>query len=110
MGKATWLVAAIIAVLIQGTLLVDSLRPGDHRRVDFFQDWSSAREALAGRSAYPNLTDVAARLLGDTGQHDSLAPRFNPHPPVSVLLCLPLARLDYDVALLIWRIGTLALS
>src|SRR5262245_35710431 len=108
MRNLAWSLTAISAVLIQGPLLVTTLGTENRRRVDFFQDWSSAREVLDGRSAYPDLSGAAARLLGETKVSDSLAPRINPHPPVSVLLCLPLAALDYGKALWVWRLATVA--
>jgi alpha-1,2-mannosyltransferase len=109
MREVPWMMAALGAVLLQGPLLLSTLRPGWHGRVDFFQDWSSAREALSGRNAYPELSDAAVRLLGEAGQGDRLAPRVNPHPPFSVLLCLPMAMLDYGRALWVWRLATAAL-
>src|SRR5262245_20055443 len=104
MRKTAWPIAAIAAVLLQGALLISNLVPHDRRRVDFFQDWSSAREALRGRNIYPDLPGAAAGLLGAMKESDSLAPRINAHPPFTILLCLPLALLDYGKALWVWRL------
>jgi hypothetical protein len=73
------------------------------RPIDFFQEWSSAREFLEGRSIYPDLREAAPRLLGGPPDTSPGAPRINAHPPFSVVVGIPFARLDYTRAAQLWR-------
>ena len=76
---------------------------------DFFQDWSSARNVLAGRPAYLPLSDSVSRYFprveGRTPPTAHLL--WNAHPPTSVLAILPLALLDYPRAGTLWNVTSL---
>jgi hypothetical protein len=81
--------------------------------VDFFQDWASARYYWQGRPVYAPLHGAIGQYLGITP--DNLTAQsvrinyfLNAHPPTSVVLVLPLARLDYPEATLIWNLLSLA--
>jgi alpha-1,2-mannosyltransferase len=71
--------------------------------VDFFQEWSSGREVLAGRPAYPDLREATPRLLGVPPDSSEQPVLVNAHPPVAILLSLPFACLSYSTAVEIWR-------
>src|SRR5262249_15021906 len=99
---------AIAAVYLQGVETLYAVWP-PKTPVDFFQEWSSATEVLAGRPAYPDLNEAAPRLLG-TGLGDSPeAIQVNAHPPPAVLLGLPFALLSFPVATEVWRLLSLVL-
>jgi hypothetical protein len=72
--------------------------------VDFFQEWSSAREVLAGQPAYPKLREAVPRLLGTTLDLGPETVLVNAHPPVSILLGLPFAYFSYPAAVELWRL------
>jgi len=95
---------------------VASLRPDRTVGVDFFQDWASARNFFDGLPVYENHHLTVERYLGLTTRTDGAARveyEFNAHPPAAVFLALPLARLDYPDATLVWNLislGAFALS
>jgi alpha-1,2-mannosyltransferase len=114
-----WAAAAVAACVLFGPAFVASLRAmhlrlGPDGRLeaigpdwlDFIQEYSSARNALAGRPLYTPLGDTAGEYLGATGEWKGL--EYNAHPPTSVLLALPLAGLSYPDAFLAWDLLTLA--
>jgi hypothetical protein len=85
-----------------GPLYVEAMRPAPGRVNDFFQDWGSARNLLVNLPVYAHHATSIPRHLGipfdaTTGID------YNAHPPTSVLLALPLARLDFADAVLAWN-------
>ncbi len=77
-----------------------------HPAMDLFQDWAAARDHRDGRSIYGPLDESARRHAGEIGLPETGVPPFtlkvNAHPPGMVLLALPLARLDFLSAYLVW--------
>src|SRR5262249_31666048 len=76
---------------------------------DFFQEWASGRNWLAGDPVYTSQDLTVPRYLGLRPDLDD--PRriqFNGHPPSSVLLGLPLAALDFGTAFGLWSLVSLA--
>jgi hypothetical protein len=67
---------------------------------DFFQDYISARQLLAGEDIYPDLQPFRDTMF--PGVQDPID--VNAHPPPSVLLALPIALWPYGVASLIWEL------
>ena len=59
-----WAVLALIVAVTQGPSFVDSLRPEPTEGVDFFQEWSSARNHLEGHPVYDDLETAAGRYVG----------------------------------------------
>src|SRR5262249_26275436 len=106
---AWWALIALTATAWQGRGLLHDLRPADDAIVDFFQEWASARNFLTGEPIYEPLRASGLRYLGRTPTDQ---PHFmleiNAHPPSAVLLALPLAGLDYPVAVLVWNLISLA--
>jgi hypothetical protein len=78
------------------------MRPAPGRINDFFQDWASARNFWVNLPVYAHHATSVPHHLGipfdpTTGIY------YNAHPPTSVLLALPLARLDFPDAVLVWN-------
>ena len=106
-----WATLAFWVVVFRGPAFVEDLRLGDWAlRVcfpDFAQEWSSARNYMNGLPIYG---DLAAPMQRYTGGLLNLAHNFisiNAHPPAAVLLALPLARLDFETAFLVWNLASL---
>lgn len=78
---------------------------------DFFQDWASARNLTEGKPVYGNLRTAAGEYLGLdlAGKVVDGIVEVNGHPPTSIWWALPLARLDYRTAFLVWDLTSLAL-
>ena len=105
-----WLWAALAAMvcLSQGADFVSSLRPGPTEGVDFFQEWSSARNWLEGVPVYTDLEAAAKRYLGYTLRPGEEMPfTKNAHPPTSVLLAVPFALINYPDSTLLWNVSSL---
>jgi hypothetical protein len=76
---------------------------------DLVQDYLSARALIAGQSPYQDLVKMRA----DNGFPPTLPDPVpsNPHPPLGILLVLPIAWVKYDIAFEIWKLlNVLALS
>jgi Glycosyltransferase family 87 len=104
-----WLLVGLGGCLWLGPLCAEAMRPEPDRVNDFYQDWGSARNHLVGLPVYTHHATSIPRHLGVP--FDSVTSvAYNAHPPTSVLLALPLARLDYPDAVLVWNtISVLAL-
>jgi alpha-1,2-mannosyltransferase len=101
-------VPALLLVIFAGPFLED-LRPERTHPVDFFQEWGSVRNYLAGQPVYLPQRETYLREIGSAPPPYLLA--SNAHPPTSVLLALPLGWLDYPDAVLAWNLlGLLALA
>lgn len=110
LGPLPWLVLALAGALQFGPLLVAVAYPPRSHILDFFQDWSSARCYLAGRSIYTPLVESAHEFLGlEVDPVRSHLGRQSTHPPASVLLALPLAFLGYPEAFLVWNLLSLGM-
>jgi hypothetical protein len=83
-------------------LYVEAMRPAPGRTIDFFQDWGSARNLLVGLPIYTHHAVSMPRHLGISFD-PTTGIEYNAHPPTSVLLALPLARLDFGDAVLAWN-------
>ncbi len=102
-----WLVACAAVCLAFGPALVAHLHPGPQEVLDFFQEWASARNPAHGLPVYERQEETMFLYLGyKVGPHEFVITR-NAHPPSSVLLALPLSRLDYPDAFLVWSLLSL---
>jgi len=91
---------------VLGPRFVAAVRPPPDAFTDFSQEWLSARNYRAGLPVYANQTESLYRhtdLLRAPGE--GILP-WNAHPPASILLALPFARLDYADAHLAWNLAT----
>jgi hypothetical protein len=90
-----------------GSTWVVAMRPESDRVIDFYQDWGSARNYWSGRPIYtPHSISIPQYLRLASNPTPSI--EYNIHPPTSVLLVLPLGRLKYSDAVLVWNIISLA--
>ena len=104
---AIWLIVGLLGCFWLGPLWINVIRPTPGRVNDFFQDWGSARNHLVGLPVYTHHAISIPQHLGFS--FDSVTGvNYNAHPPTSVLLALPLARLSYPDAVLVWNVISLA--
>jgi hypothetical protein len=104
--RLLWAALAALACWLQLGPFVEQLRPRRDHPLDFFQEWASARNYLTGLPVYLSQRESFTRHLGYEPPADLLA--YNAHPPTSVLLAVPFARLDYPDAFLAWNLLSLA--
>jgi hypothetical protein len=102
-----WLIVAIWAWLWLGPIWIMALRPAPDQITDFYQDWGSARNYVLGLPVYTRHTISIPRHLGIPANRQQNI-EYNAHPPVAVLLTLPLAGLAYPDAVLAWNLLSLA--
>jgi hypothetical protein len=103
-----WGLLAVLVASFQLPVFLDSLRPDSHEGMDFFQEWSSAKNWQQGRPVYEDLDLAAERYLGRPripGEQWLFAK--NAHPPPAVLLALPFAWVGYPGAMLAWNLLSL---
>jgi hypothetical protein len=103
-----WAVLALLICSLQGPDFIRSLRPSRTIGVDLFQDWASARSLLNGLPVYSSHRETIERYLGYRAGEVSIDIDVNAHPPTSILLVVPFARLDYPAAVLAWNMASLA--
>ncbi len=101
-----WLLVGAVGWNGLGPIWLAALRPADGRVNDFYQDWGSARNYVVGMPVYSPHSRSIPRHLGLSANPNPTI-EYNAHPPSSVLLALPLARLAYPDAVLIWNSATL---
>lgn len=103
-----WAVAALFATFVFGPQFVKNFRPPDNAEeatlVDFIQEWLSAKNYEAGLPVYTNQAETLFRHTGMRPGRDEPMLRWNAHPPASVLLGLPFARLNYPDAQFAWNL------
>ena len=105
-----WATIAFWVVILRGPAFIEDLqaRPPGELVPDFFQEYASARGWLEGNVVYADYAGSVQGYLGiqldDRRSHVTV----NAHPPASVLLALPLAKLDFPKAFLAWNIVSLA--
>jgi hypothetical protein len=83
---------------------------------DFFQEWASGRNYLAGVPVYSPQKDVYVREFANLGfdppPRDATPPDMNPvnaHPPASIIIFLPLALTSYVTAFRLWSLASIAM-
>jgi alpha-1,2-mannosyltransferase len=84
------------------------MRPHAFPNPDFFQDWASARNHRFGLPVYSPHTATIPLYLGRPAAGVEREATYNAHPPPSVLMTLPLARLSFSDAMLAWNLVSLA--
>jgi Glycosyltransferase family 87 len=104
-SRLFWILAAALATVVYGRPFLDRFRTTT--LVDFVQEWASARNYLEGRPVYEPQEISLARHLDYRRQPDRVFLERNVHPPPSILLAIPLARLSYPDALLAWNVLSL---
>lgn len=110
-----WALITFVVVSLFGQSFVNRLKPspdpkkpGEFQIMDFYQEWSSARSLMTGRSIYAPLSETIGPYLGmvkapGTEWYWSI----NVHPPTSVLLGVPFQSINYVDAFLAWNLTSL---
>ena len=101
-----WLSIAVWGWVWLGPTWVGAMWPSSSRITDFYQDWGSARNHALGLPVYTHHAISIPRHLGIPADPADLI-TYNAHPPVAVLLILPLAQLEYKSAILVWNVISL---
>jgi hypothetical protein len=92
-----WLVLGLCSWLWLLPIWIAALRPAPDQIIDHYQDWGAARNYWTGLAIYtPHSVSIPHHLGLAANPVKSI--EYNAHPPTSVLLVLPLARLDYPMA------------
>lgn len=102
-GQITWTVLTLVFCFLWAERFVDRFRPERAEVIDFYQEWSSAKNLLTGRPVYAPIAETFEPYLGMRSD-GPLAWDINVHPPTSVLLAIPLAPLNYYDATLAWNL------
>ncbi len=104
-----WLTFCVWMLILRGPSFVGDFlaKPYEESIPDFFQEYASARNWFEGISVYtdhrlsvPHYLDVKLNVI-------SLVV-VNAHPPTSILLALPFAKLEFPWAFLAWNLVSLA--
>ncbi len=103
--KVFWALVGGPICLLWGLALVVRLSPPYRHLHDFVQEWTSARNFFVGQPIYLRLSESIPQHLGSNYQAHVID--VNAHPPASVLLTLPFAKLDYGSAYLAWNLLSL---
>ena len=105
-----WLVVGCLGWFWLGPVWLAAMRPGRDRVNDFYQDWASARNYWVGSPIYTSHAVSIPRYLG-LPSNTASSIQYNAHPPMVVFLILPLGRLEYGNAILVWNgMGLIALA
>ena len=111
-GARRWLWGglALVVGIVMAPVHLASLRPPAGLVIDFFQEWASARNYWEGQAVYTEQSRTIPLYLGKK-ELNSLerAIEVNAHPPPAILLALPLSRLPYRDAALVWNLVSLAM-
>ena len=101
-----WAAAAVLASIWFGPRFVEAFRPPEGRFMDFVQEWLSAKNYWAGTPVYADQTAALFRHTGYVPNRAEDMLPWNAHPPASVVLTLPLGKLGYREAHLVWNLMT----
>ncbi len=99
-----WFLFLIACGVLFGPAHLEASYATRERWGDFYQEWFSARNVLHGGRAYAPLPELARRYTDLPDEYAAKLLPWNAHPPVSVLLALPLGRLGFQDALTVWNL------
>jgi len=103
-----WTLITFVVVSLFARSFVDRLKPSKFEIMDFYQEWSSARSLMTGRSIYAPLSETIGPYLGMVKEPGTeWYWSINVHPPTSVLLGVPFQAIDYWNAFLAWNLTSL---
>jgi len=104
---AGWLLLGLWGWLELGPIWLGAMRPAPDRVNDFYQDWASARNYHERLPIYsPHAVSVPRYLGLKSNPVESI--EYNAHPPMAVLLALPLGKMPYPDATLVWNVVSVA--
>jgi hypothetical protein len=101
-----WLIVGFWSWCWLGPTWAAAMKPNQNQIIDFYQDWGSAHNYWSGLPIYSPHSISIPRYLGLPSNPEPSI-EYNIHPPTSVLLVLPLGRLDYSRAVLVWNVISL---
>jgi len=102
------LAAVAVALCCNGPSFVQAIIPPENAFFDFVQEWLSARNFWTGHPVYENQKVSFERHTGLPCSDTQMDYFWNAHPPVSVLIALPIGWItDYQVAHTVWSLLTL---
>ncbi len=103
---AFWIILGVWSWTRFGPTWVAAMRPPSSKVVDFYQEWGSARNYWCGLPVYtPHSTSIPRHLGLPSNPEPAI--EYNIHPPTSLLLALPLGKLNYPDAVLVWNVISL---
>jgi len=105
--KVFWGLVGVPLGFVFALGIVWLLNPASYRYRDLTQDWLSGRCYFDGQSIYTWHRESGVKYFGPEAAQ--WAVKINAHPPVSVLLLLPLAKLPHEQALLVWNVASLGM-
>lgn len=106
--RVRWVLLSVVLGLLFGPRLLTALHPPKMELIDFYQEWSSAKNVVEGLPTYAPLEVTVERYLrvrkapGTEWYWD-----VNVHPPTSVLLALPVQGLTFRNAFFVWNVASL---
>jgi hypothetical protein len=109
--RLVWTMLAFVACSWQVRPFLKTFRPAEVGCPDFFQEWASARNWSERVPIYsPQAASVdryrdSLHIAPGTPTQSEI--EYNAHPPTSVLLAMPLARLDFPDAFLAWSLASI---
>ncbi len=100
-----WLSIAAWLVLLRGPAFVDNLRvkSPEQSTPNFFQEYASGRNWLEGISIYSDHRETVPRYLHSAFVEGRSYVFANAHPPTSVLISLPFAKLNFADSFVVWN-------
>jgi len=98
------LIVGVCGWLWLGRSYIEAMRPVVNHNNDYFQDWASARNYWDGLAIYTPHSTTIPRYQGRPPSEPERGLEYNAHPPTSVVLALPLGRLDYSDAVVAWNV------
>ena len=101
-------IVGIAAWVWLGPAYVKVLRPPMKPGPDYLQDWASARSYWLGLPIYTPHSTTIPLYLGRPQTKSEREIEYNAHPPTSVLIALPMGRLEFSEALLAWNLVSVA--
>ena len=104
-----WLTIAGWVLVLRGPAFFDTLQLANPPRTlpDFFQEYAAARNWLDGRRIYEDHHDAAPRVVGVSLDDRRALVFVNAHPPTSVVVAIPFAKLAFADAFLTWNLVSL---
>lgn len=104
LGRLFWLVLLLGGLALYGQDVVRvTLFPNRQHVFDYYQEWSSARSWWLGEPVYQLTRETRLRDFPGTDPRSPWLLGYNVHPPTSVLVTLPLGRLNYFDSLIVWN-------
>jgi alpha-1,2-mannosyltransferase len=102
-----WALIGVPWVCLSLLALVMHANPWNRKLGDLSQDWLSARCYFEGIDVYASMDETLPKFLGIPNSSGTESLHVNAHPPTSVLMVLPLGKLSYPHAKLVWQLLTL---